>query len=504
MECYLYIIGELNENITLTPKRFQRSGVTKSTFMKYKYYILALIAGLFFCFIEKTNSQNTITVTDCNLAGWVKQPIGKSSLGFVNGPASPPVGNGSLKFYVPAGGIFWPGDFVRFRNGQYSGTRIASLTELSFDTYIEARDTIADINFMVVLSDINGDGTAEHNLVFDPRYQNPNFIRSTMPNQGISHIQEWQHWDALRGGWFYGGDASTDPDHGGPFFTIAEYLSQYPDATIRNDPAKGGPAIRLTAGGVVFKPNYYGSMDNFKIGINGVTTIYDFEFSTSNAGPDKYVNYGYGSNCITLSGSAVGGVAPYTYLWSPGGTNPNSLNTTVCPTTTTNYTLSVTDANGCSRTDQVTVNVNDVRCGSKLDKVKVCHNGEEICIAPQSVEAHLKHGDKLGACLPDLNYTERKNTAEMIADELKHTIYPNPFSNSTVIRYALPEAGKTIIKIYTSEGIEVDIINNGYKVAGSYQFTYNTTKLNKGIYYYKIIVNTGSQIVSSSGKMIKL
>lgn len=346
-----------------------------------------------------TSPDITITVTDCNLNGWVKQPIGNSSLGFVNGPDIPPVGNGSLKFYVPAGGIFWPGDFVRFRNGEYSGTKLSTLTELSYDTYIEARDTITDIHFIVVLSDINDDGTAEHNLVFDPRYQNSNFIMSTMPDQGLSQVHEWQRWDALRGGWFYGGDVTTDPDHEGPFFTLAEYLSQYPNATIRNDAAKGGPAIRLTAGGVVFKPNFFGSIDNFMIGVNGITTAYDFEFSTADAGADKNVVYGYGSNCTTLMGAAAGGgVAPYTFSWSPGGSTPDNVSTEVCPTVTTTYTLTVTDSNGCSQTDDVTVYVNDVRCGNKMDKVKVCHKGKEICIAPQAVEAHLKHGDALGSC----------------------------------------------------------------------------------------------------------
>jgi hypothetical protein len=345
-----------------------------------------------------TSPDIIITVTDCNLNGWVKQPIGNSSLGFVNGPDTPAFGTGSLKFYVPAGGIFWPGDFVRFRNGEYSGTKIATLTELSYDTYIEARDTITDAHFIVVLSDINGDGAAEHNLVFDPRYQNSNFIKGTMPNQGFSRVHEWQRWDALNGGWFYGGETTTDPDHEGPFFTLAEYLSQYPDAVIRNDAAKGGPAIRLTAGGVVFKPNFFGSIDNFMIGVNGITTAYDFEFTIANAGADSNVVYGYGSNCTTLTGVAAGGVAPYTFSWSPGGTTLNNGSTEVCPTVTTTYTLTVTDSQGCSRTDNVTVYVNDVRCGNKMDKVKVCHKGKEICIAAEAVDAHLKHGDTLGTC----------------------------------------------------------------------------------------------------------
>lgn len=392
----------------------------KKIFTSLKIVLFIVFIALFSCGQEETSApslteeeindheevQNkgngipdiTITVTDCNLNGWVKQPIGNSSLGFVNGPDTPPVGNGSLKFYVPAGGIFWPGDFVRLRNGQYTGTKLSTLTELSYETYIEARDTITDIHFIVILSDINGDGTAEHNLVFDPRYQNSNFIIGSMPDQGFSQVHEWQRWDALRGGWYYGGDVTTDPDHEGPYFTLAEYLNQYPDATIRNDAAKGGPAIRLTAGGVVFKPNFFGSIDNFMIGVNGFTTAYDFEFTIANAGADHNVVYGYGSNCATLTGTATGGVAPYTFSWSPGTTTPGNATTEVRPTVTTTYTLTVTDSQGCIGTDDVTVYVNDVRCGNKLDKVKVCHKGKEICIAAEAVEAHLKHGDALGSC----------------------------------------------------------------------------------------------------------
>lgn len=342
-------------------------------------------------------SENLITVTDCNLNGWIKQPTGNSTLGFINGPGNPPVGKGSLKFNVPPG-INWPGDFVRFRNGQYSGTKLSSLTELSYATFVEARDTIADIHFLVILIDINGDGTAEHNLVFDPRYQNPSFIKGSMPNQGITQENIWQTWDALNGGWFYGGTPDTDPDHNGPFFTLEEYIAQFPDATIRNDAAKGGPAIRLSAGGVVFKPNFFGSADIFRIGVNGATTIYDFEFTTADAGVDKTVIYGYGSNCTTLRGRASGGVAPYFYSWSPGGSTPDQASTEVCPMVTTTYTLTVTDANGCSRTDDVTVFVNDVRCGDKMDKVSVCHKGTKICVAAEAVHAHLAHGDVLGDC----------------------------------------------------------------------------------------------------------
>lgn len=57
--------------------------------------------------------------------------------------------------------------------------------------------------------------------------------------------------------------------------------------------------------------------------------------------------------CSNLSANVNGGTGAYTYTWTPGPIAGN--NATVCPTTTTTYTLLVTDANGCTRTDSVQV-----------------------------------------------------------------------------------------------------------------------------------------------------
>jgi hypothetical protein len=449
--------------------------------------------------------QNVIKVTDCNLNGWLKQPIGSSSLGFQNDATNPPLGTGSMKFNVPAGGIFWPGDFVRFRNGQYSGTLLSSLTELSYSTYVDARDTIADIHFLVVLVDINGDGSAEHNLVFDPRYQNPAFTRSTMPDQGITREHIWQNWDALHGGWFYGGVAITDPDHDGPYFTMAEYLSQYPNARIRNDAAKGGPAIRLSAGGVVFKANFYGSIDNFKIGINGNTTTYDFDFSIADAGADKHVVYGYGSNCVTLNAAASGGVAPYSYSWSPGASAPGSSTTQVCPTVTSTYTLTITDKNGCIRTDDVTVFVNDVHCGNKMDKVMVCHNDKPICVSKDAIPDHLSHGDVLGLCTQPSAATKNITIiAETEASKLKISGFPNPFFNRTSIKYFLPFDGRVSIKLYDVSGKLLKTLVNADKKAGENQYELFRGDLLPGFYYAEVIYTTPASCFSKTQKLLIL
>jgi hypothetical protein len=60
--------------------------------------------------------------------------------------------------------------------------------------------------------------------------------------------------------------------------------------------------------------------------------------------------------CITVTGTATGGSAPYTYAWVP--VNVTTPSFTVCPTTTTCYTLTINDANGCSDAILYCVNVN--------------------------------------------------------------------------------------------------------------------------------------------------
>jgi hypothetical protein len=336
-------------------------------------------------------SQQVVTVTDCNLNGWQRSQnsLALGTVTFVNGPNKPPSGIGSVQFNCP------DMRFIRLKNDQFIGTLISDITELSYSTYVQISGAIVDNVFIVLQIDINNDGIVDFPVVFNPVYQTGHFVMGLGPDQGPIQMNIWQTWDLLNGVWWQG--PTVDPDHGGVLFTLATLFNQYPDAKIMgqaNDPG----SIRINGGTPVFAGPFLGNADSFKIGINGATKIFDFEETTANAGPDQTILYGYGSNCTTLNGTALGGVAPYTYSWSQGGSTPSQASTEVCPTATTTYILTITDARGCTRTDDVTVFVNDVRCGRKMDKVKVCHNGSEICIKVEDVQSHLAHGDKLGSC----------------------------------------------------------------------------------------------------------
>ncbi|MEO6455118.1 MAG: FlgD immunoglobulin-like domain containing protein, partial [Ginsengibacter sp.] len=348
-------------------------------------------------------------------------------------------------------------------------------------------------------------------IVFVPKYQSGNYITGPqLPNQGTVQKKVWQTWDALNGGWWTG--PTTDPDNGGALYKLSAYISQHPLARILNTSSTIG-GIRLNAGGPGFANNFMGNADAFIIGVYGNSKIFDFELGID-AGQDRSVVYGYGSNCTTLAGNVYTGVTPFQYSWSNDlMVLSDTKNVTVCPTDTTTYTLTVTDATGCIRTDQVTMFVNDVRCGNKMDKVMVCHNGQTICISPNAVKAHLNHGDYLGNCSnstqaarvnpqPSITTKETVPSDRSQLNEFKISNYPNPFVNVTTIQYELPVDCVVSIRVYDQAGRLVSTPVSGNKKAGLYSFSFNGNNLSEGLYSYRMAATGGIKTFTKTNKII--
>ncbi|MFM2376778.1 MAG: hypothetical protein RLZZ165_1875, partial [Bacteroidota bacterium] len=154
------------------------------------------------------------------------------------------------------------------------------------------------------------------------------------------------------------------------------------------------------------------------------------------------VTYGYAPlSCTRLSPTVTGGSEPYTYVWNTGETTSSI---SVCPSLSSAYSVTVYDSEGCSDETSVTVNVMEVRCGNRLDKVIVCHNGHEICIGPDAVSAHLAHGCTIGSC---------KQT--QIASLLKQNeviLVPNPASQTATLRLNLVDDSEVRIQLFAIDG----------------------------------------------------
>ncbi len=79
--------------------------------------------------------------------------------------------------------------------------------------------------------------------------------------------------------------------------------------------------------------------------------------------------------------------------------------------------------------------------------------------------------------------------------------YPNPFNPATVIQYTVPQAEKVMLKIYNVLGQEVATLVNEVQNPGTYQATFDASRLASGVYIYRM--QAGDFVESKRMMLIK-
>lgn len=228
-----------------------------------------------------------------------------------------------------------------------------------------------------------------------------------------------------------------------------------------------------------------------------------FEFK---AYKDTTVYLGYGSNCVTLSAIALGGIHPYFITWGPGLEQSQIV---VCPEKTTVYhAWGYDDASpkSASGHDSVTVTVIDVRCGKNLEKILVCHKGKTICIDKESLSDHFAHGDQLGTCESETvssTSMKKKESFDITDNVVSVSNYPNPFTEQTLIKYHLPFSGRVLLTVSDRMGRQIGTIVDANQNPGSYTVNFSSANLPAGIYFYKLSLQ-GLRRMVYQGKMLKI
>jgi len=238
---------------------------------------------------------------------------------------------------------------------------------------------------------------------------------------------------------FAGGATLTSGDDGDNILETNETWTYTADYVVTQADLNAGTALKNTA---------TVDTDQTTRQQNDVTSTIsqspcDISF-TADAGADAAVFFGpYAPvSCATITGSASGGNPfpgdSYRFQWDDGPVEEGistSLSVEVCPEVDTQYTLTVTDASGCITTDQVMVYAVNTGCigPGNNNKVQICINGKNACVAVMAVEAVLAGNPNatLGPCATTLPGI---------------TIYPNP-NNGQFIMLSIDEIPKGIDQV---------------------------------------------------------
>jgi hypothetical protein len=198
---------------------------------------------------------------------------------------------------------------------------------------------------------------------------------------------------------------------------------------------------------------------------------------------------GYGPSALSISALPEGGNAPYTYQWNNGQTSQS-----ISVNAAGSYSVTVSDAYQCSASYTIVIKTMDVSCGKDNSKVRICHNGKEICVAAEDVQEHLDHGDKLGNCTSDTS-TSVALSPDRSAEQMlnKVVLYPNPVKDILIVKVEGLQTGAGV-QVFNISGVMV----SSQRLTNSPQ-TLSLNGLPAGMYYVQ--VDNGTQ--RSTYKIIK-
>ncbi|MBK9526169.1 MAG: T9SS type A sorting domain-containing protein [Bacteroidetes bacterium] len=218
-----------------------------------------------------------------------------------------------------------------------------------------------------------------------------------------------------------------------------------------------------------------------------------------------FVNASCAGSCDGVALASASGQGPFTYSWS---TNPPQNNSTASGLCQGSYTVTATDAGGCTATSSVTltdpqalqmtgvvVNATCIGCsdGSIDIQINGGTSGYQYLWSNTSVnedQQNLSEGI-YSVCVTDQNNCSLCDTftvfdpatgLETLNPNQAYYVYPNPFSSFTTIRFENASAESTQYKVFAATG---QLIFSDEFTGNELHFDGN--ELESGVYFLQVI-----------------
>ena len=230
--------------------------------------------------------------------------------------------------------------------------------------------------------------------------------------------------------------------------------------------------------------------------------------STYTGGVSTTLYIGYGAQSTTLSCTPTGG-SSFTYAWTGSNlSSSTSSNPVFTPTSEGiyNFSVLVTNNNGCETTCSISICVRDIRVYSKKgklqkNKVYLCHvppgnnnNPQTLSVSVNAIASHLSNhfGDALGTCNSSCGTVGNSSkTGEMFTDEFEGQdvdviLYPNPSTDHFSVMVESEMEEMITIEVYDMAGNIVE------RTEG--QFTYHEIEMGRNLAsgIYMVVITQGN------------
>ncbi len=203
---------------------------------------------------------------------------GTSTGGAVNvlGPATPPLGVGSLQMTVTGTSDHWS-----VYTDDWAGTPLSSITSLGYSTF--TTNTLTDPALQVVINPGTPSSAGFTAGCISKSYSTLNFEPYLQSQNGGVVSNVWQTWNVMAANavvWAShltsGTPACTPESPGG--VSLSTFVSYYPNAVILPIASGGGVGVNVGSGWTAMT----GNVDALTVGTSAGTTVYNFEPSSGN------------------------------------------------------------------------------------------------------------------------------------------------------------------------------------------------------------------------------